>query len=91
MAKLMYCKHAAELCRCPALQLHSQMLLINSQLEELWYCLQRHVTTPAAAAEDERINYDDFSQVDIVRKQHTAAFSLLQLMMMSAVSHIYCT
>eukprot|EP00891_Asterochloris_glomerata_P006921 jgi/Astpho2/6921/e_gw1.00107.57.1_t len=62
MAQLIYCKHTADLFRCPALQLHSQMLLINSQLEELWYCLQRHVTTPAAAAEDERINYDDFSQ-----------------------------
>ena len=61
------------------------MLLINSQLEELWYCLQRHVTTPAAAAEDERINYDDFSQVDIFRKLHTAAVSLLQLLRTSAV------
>lgn len=39
------------------------MLLINSQLEELWYCLQRHVSSPAASAEEERINYDDFTQV----------------------------
>ena len=61
------------------------MLLINSQLEELWYCLQRHVTTPAAAAEDERINYDDFSQVNMLRKLHTAAVSLLQLLRTSAV------
>ena len=85
MAQLIHCKHAAELLCCPALQLHSQMLLINSQLEELWYCLQRHVTTPAAAAEDERINYEDFSQVDILRKLHIAAISLLQLLRASAV------
>ena len=45
--------------------LHSQLLLILRQLAELCHCLQRHVTTPAAAAEDERINYDDFSQVNM--------------------------
>ncbi|KAK9808769.1 hypothetical protein WJX72_003243 [[Myrmecia] bisecta] len=48
--------------RLRALGMRSQQLLDNSQLEQIWYLLQRHISTQKDAAGEDRINYDEFCQ-----------------------------
>lgn len=46
-----------------ALQLCSNNVLGQLQLDDVWYCLLRHATNSASNPDESRLHYDDFCQV----------------------------
>ena len=50
-------------CQQLCLQICSNNILGQLQLDDVWFCLLRHATKSANSPDDSRLHYDDFCQV----------------------------